>query len=228
MKPNIRAGALAVCAIALCSFPHDANAVPVNVTINTDNTAFVPVDIAPPAPIASPFTFGTTFTGVTGTNGIRRSPFEGNVQFATAAYSAVEGPPPVGGASAAYSVLNSTLFQIFWGSVDKYNTLAFYNGNTFVGSLTGGDLAPLVFGFGHDFVELTVGGVFNTVVMTSSINAFEFSNIVASCPEGRSCEPPAAVPLPAALPLFASGIVGLGGLFGWRKKRKSAAKDLTA
>jgi hypothetical protein len=31
-----------------------------------------------------------------------------------------------------------------------------------------------------------------------------------------------AVPLPAALPLFASGLVGLG-LLGWRRKRKAAA-----
>ena len=33
---------------------------------------------------------------------------------------------------------------------------------------------------------------------------------------------PAATPLPAALPLFATGL-GVMGLFGWRKKRKNAA-----
>jgi hypothetical protein len=32
-----------------------------------------------------------------------------------------------------------------------------------------------------------------------------------------------AVPLPAALPLFATGLVGLG-LLGWRRKRKAAAE----
>jgi hypothetical protein len=46
-------------------------------------------------------------------------------------------------------------------------------------------------------------------------------------PDPRNTESPlnvniAATPLPAALPLFASG-VGAIGLFGWRKKRKNAA-----
>ena len=33
---------------------------------------------------------------------------------------------------------------------------------------------------------------------------------------------PSAIPLPGALPLFATGVVGLG-LLGWRKKRKAQA-----
>jgi hypothetical protein len=33
---------------------------------------------------------------------------------------------------------------------------------------------------------------------------------------------PSAIPLPGALPLFATGMVGLG-LLGWRKKRKAQA-----
>ena len=35
--------------------------------------------------------------------------------------------------------------------------------------------------------------------------------------------PPASAPLPAALPLFATGLGALG-LLGWRRKRKAAAK----
>jgi len=35
-------------------------------------------------------------------------------------------------------------------------------------------------------------------------------------------ESPSAIPLPAALPLFATGIGGLG-LLGWRRKRKARA-----
>ena len=38
--------------------------------------------------------------------------------------------------------------------------------------------------------------------------------------------PPPSVPLPAALPLFATGL-GVVGLFGWRKKRKAAATAIT-
>jgi len=37
----------------------------------------------------------------------------------------------------------------------------------------------------------------------------------------------AAVPVPAALPLFASGM-GMFGLLAWRRKRKSAAADASA
>jgi hypothetical protein len=39
---------------------------------------------------------------------------------------------------------------------------------------------------------------------------------------GQWTNPTAATPLPAALPLFATGLGGLG-LFGWRRKRKNAA-----
>jgi hypothetical protein len=39
---------------------------------------------------------------------------------------------------------------------------------------------------------------------------------------GLSAVPQCAVPLPAALPLFATGLGGLG-LLGWRRKRKASA-----
>jgi hypothetical protein len=38
---------------------------------------------------------------------------------------------------------------------------------------------------------------------------------------------PILTPLPAALPLFASGLVGLG-LLGWRRKKKAASEVLFA
>ena len=50
------------------------------------------------------------------------------------------------------------------------------------------------------------------------LTAFNGSN----CPFGTECGPPVVTPLPAALPLFVSGLGALG-LFGWRRKRKNAA-----
>ena len=68
--------------------------------------------------------------------------------------------------------------------------------------------------FGHDQVDfLMTGGTFESVVLTSSGNEFEFADLMDS---------PAPTPLPAALPLFATGL-GAMGLFGWRRKRKSSA-----
>jgi hypothetical protein len=66
---------------------------------------------------------------------------------------------------------------------------------------------------------------------TSSINgnATQFNNGVQGLATGRSltqafsgATPPPPVPLPAALPLFATGLVALG-LLGWHRKRKAAA-----
>lgn len=234
MKQRVWSSALVVGALAFWSFAQTANASPFNVTVDVDSTSFVPVDIAPPAPDSST---GTVFTGVVGNNlspiPVYRSPFEGTPIFSTAAFSSVEGPPPSGGSSGSWTSLGSgnALF-IFWGSVDTYNTLQFINTgtNTVVGSITGADLNPLTFGLGHDFVALhiTDGSFFNEVTISSSINAFEFSDLVV-CGGDRACSPlPGITPIPAALPLFLSGIVGMGGIAGWRKRRKKAATLIAA
>jgi hypothetical protein len=41
----------------------------------------------------------------------------------------------------------------------------------------------------------------------------------------HSCGDPFVTPLPGALPLFATGLVGLG-LHGWRRKKKTAPLDV--
>jgi len=46
--------------------------------------------------------------------------------------------------------------------------------------------------------------------------------VVPTLPPPPPLRPPAATPLPAALPLFATGL-GAMGLLGWRRKRKNAA-----
>jgi hypothetical protein len=77
-------------------------------------------------------------------------------------------------------------------------------------SITGSSLGVQT--YGHDEVDFDMtGGTFQSVVLTSSGNAFEFANLKDS---------PALTPLPAALPLFATGLGALG-LLGWRRKRKA-------
>lgn len=229
MKPYIRTSAFVLCAMATCFFSQGANAVAVNVTVLTDDTVTIPTaELVTHTPIVSPLTFGTTLSPVHGTLPQSYvSPF-GDI---TSPFTSVEGPPNFVPSSAAFSLGTGNELQIFWGSVNSYNTLAFYTGNTLVGSLTGNDLFHAPTGNGHDLVSLLVGGLFDTVVVSTTMAAFEFANPLVSCVPGpgvvRCGEVPLATPLPAALPLFISGIAGLGGLVGWRKRRK-AAKAIAA
>jgi len=72
------------------------------------------------------------------------------------------------------------------------------------------------------------GGNISIAVLYNNVTGFEAP--MASCgePSGGTCghltaeTAPPSTPLPAALPLFASGLGALG-LLGWRRKRKAAA-----
>ncbi len=76
-------------------------------------------------------------------------------------------------------------FGLYWGSVDSYNTIDFYNGTTLVASFTGSDVSPL-FATGNEasftsngYVEFLGLAAFNKVVLESAANAFEVDNISA-------------------------------------------------
>ncbi len=81
------------------------------------------------------------------------------------------------------SVKNS--FGLYWGSVDSYNSISFYNGNKLVASYTGSDVAPLLANGGqaslasNGYVEFLGLSPFNKVVLASSQNAFELDNVSA-------------------------------------------------
>ena len=217
MKQIIRSGAFVLCAAALCCLSQGANAVSVNVTVISDDTVTIPTpDLFTPTPIASPFTFGTTLGPITGTSpGNYVSPFGDNIS----KYTSVEGAPHFHASSAAYSLGTGNIFEIFWGSVDSYNTLTFYAGPTFVGSITGNDLFHAPTGTGHDLVKLIMTNFtyFDTVVISSTEAAFEFAN-PRVCPDSPCEIGLAPTPLPATFPLFLTGLGALG-LMGWRRKR---------
>ena len=99
-------------------------------------------------------------------------------------------------------------------------------------TFSGSGLNPAHAGLGADFVELYTGTFDFTEVSflnNPGTNAFEIAN-VAACLSAATADEPAICagfdtkpsPLPATLPLFVSGIAGLGGLLGWRRKKKQA------
>lgn len=101
-----------------------------------------------------------------------------------------------------------------WGTVDAFNTLAFYDGETLIGSvITGADVLPP--GDGETAVYANFyahEGTFNRVVFGSvGQNSFEFDNVRV-----------APTPLPAALGLFGLAVAGFGA-FGMRRRASAAA-----
>jgi VCBS repeat-containing protein len=78
------------------------------------------------------------------------------------------------------------VFGLYWGSVDSFNTINFYNGAVLVGSYTGAEVSPL-FANGtqgsfssNGYVEFPDLAPFNKVVLaTGGENAFEIDNISA-------------------------------------------------
>ena len=76
-------------------------------------------------------------------------------------------------------------FGLYWGSLNSYNTIKFYDGATLVASYTGADISPL-FPNGNQgsfasngYVEFSGLHSFNKVVLGSTSNAFEIDNISA-------------------------------------------------
>ena len=60
--------------------------------------------------------------------------------------------------------------------------------------------------------------LFDSAVLTNSTGGFEVADVSA----GLLTTQIAQTPLPATLPLFATGFAGLG-LLGWRRKRKNVS-----
>lgn len=166
--------------------------------------------------------------GVTGSSpGLRTSPFSddstpydaveanGSATFGVAAPVISDGSGPIleaafsrGPSDPSFGTGNNS-FSFVWGTPDSYNGLAFYEGNSFLGSVTGSS-APIPLGSGSYLATVTGMGEFDRVVFTSDgANAFEFAAV-------------SPVPLPASAPMFGAALVVLG-VAGYGLKRKSKA-----
>jgi VCBS repeat-containing protein len=157
-------------------------------------------------------TFDGRSTGLASNNGANHGSFHsdvlhasfsatGNAGVVNGSYSSVTAAPFIGpgiadptnylsvGAGAKETITFETqknAFGLYWGSVDSFNTIDFYNGATLVAHYTGADISPL-FANGNQgsfssngYVEFAGLAAFNTVVLGSgNSNAFEIDNISA-------------------------------------------------
>lgn len=118
---------------------------------------------------------------------------------------------------------------LLWGSVDSYNTLAFYDASTtLIGTVTGADVLASPDGNqginGTLYANINSTAAFSYIVATSSQYAFEFDNVAFnSSPLGAG-----ATPLPAAIWLMGTVLGGGAGFGAWRKKRKNTAAAVAA
>ena len=166
-----------------------------------------------------------------------RSPFENAAGIAADHLS--DNGFGLGGAAGPWSTLEYTSIQaggkatydfdspmttlgFLWGSPDNYNYITFYTGLDATGSsftLSGTNPPIDIQTFGHDQILFHADVGFLSVVLSTTQNAFEYANLFALGPTPENFP---STPLPAALPLFATGLGALG-LVGWRRKRKTAA-----
>ena len=133
-----------------------------------------------------------------------------------------------GGTSGSYAQLilptSARYLGLLWGSVDSYNTIAFYNGATLVDTFGGGAVSAVAGSgncvngnqstVGTCYVNINLATAFDRVVMTSSEYAFEFDNVAFA-------ENPIGTPEPGELGLFLLGL-GLVGSGYWLRKRRLA------
>ncbi len=170
------------------------------------------VDFLDPAVLGTPLandTSGIVQEGVSGdVFALRKSPWA-TTSHPDETYTAVTQK-----SSATYDISGSSV-SFLWGSVDKFNTVYFFSGNTLFDSLTGENVLDANVGVteGDLFTNILIqaSGAFDRIVFASTSSSFEYANIQVT-----------AVPLPAGLPLYGAGLAVLG-FVGWRKRKKANA-----
>jgi len=121
----------------------------------------------------------------------------------------------------AYSGLKDS-FGLYWGSVDTYNSLEFYDGATLEATVTGSQVTPYLSADGgqtsyasNGYVLITGLPSFDSVVVKSSANSFEFDNVAAR-----------GVPEPSTWTMFGVGFVSLASVAFRRRQTHRLAPAL--
>ena len=133
-------------------------------------------------------TLGATFSA-SGPAGV----VHGSTALATAPFMGPEGNPDTtdylavaaGGSETITFASEHNTFGLYWGSVNSYNTIGFYDGATLVASYTGADMGSLLAGgnkfsfSSNGYVEFIGSHPFDKVVLSSAHNSFELENVSA-------------------------------------------------
>ncbi|MEO0370917.1 MAG: VPLPA-CTERM sorting domain-containing protein [Pseudomonadota bacterium] len=146
----------------------------------------------------SPYDFSGS-AGVTGYQGLK--------------YFAVGPSHSASPATLTISGRKADTLNLLWGSIDGYNSIEFFAGGSSLGVISNGDITPSSTegaGVGASYVSIFSDMAFDSVVFTSTSNAFEFGNVGV-----------ATVPLPAGVVLLGTALGGLG--VARRRKAKKAA-----
>ncbi len=103
-------------------------------------------------------------------------------------------------------------FGLLWGSVDDYNTLSFYDGNTLLFSFTGIDVDGSANGNqgagGTFYVNINSDTAFNKVVASSTAFGFEFDNVAL----GINPIAVSPIPEPETYSLLMAGLALIGAI----------------
>jgi hypothetical protein len=112
---------------------------------------------------------------------------------------------------------------LLWGSVDSYNSMSFYRNGVLIGTgdgngfITGSDVTAQANGnqgaAGTYYVNINSTVAFDTVVMTSTSNAFEFDNVSFNATPISTSEP--STILSASI----AGLMALGYSHNQRRRR---------